>query len=41
MYFLSYNCFSGACESAAESVAKLIPVQNTEYDIVMPLILVF
>ena len=26
MYFLSYNCFSGARESAAESAAKLTPV---------------
>ena len=28
MYFLSYNCFSGARESAAESAAKLTPVQS-------------
>ena len=26
MYFLSYNCFSGARESAADSAAKLTPV---------------
>ena len=26
MYFWCYKCFSGACESAAESAAKLTPV---------------
>ena len=28
MYFFSYNCFSGARESAAESAAKLTPVRE-------------
>ena len=32
MYFFSYNCFSGARESAAESAAKLTPVLFCLFD---------
>ena len=34
MYFFSYNCFSGARESAAESAAKLTPVAEQQFGII-------